>query len=69
MKETRKFYQQRNTDTNEQLYKQAKEDFDNARKKECERFIFNKTENLNNVQKLQFWKEFNKLFKKKMITH
>ena len=65
MKETRKFYQQRNTDTNEQLYKQAKEDFDNARKKECERFILNKTENLNNVQKLQFWKEFNKLFKKK----
>ena len=65
MKEARKFYQQRNTDINDLKLKQAKEDFDSARKKECEKFILSKTENLNNVQKLQFWKEFNKLFKKK----
>ena len=65
MKDARKFYQQRNTDLNEKRLKEAKEEFDNARKKECEKFILTKTENLNNAQKLQFWKEFNKLFKKK----
>ena len=65
MKEARKFYQRRNTDINEQKLKEAKEQFDQARKRECEKFILSKTENLNNIQKLQFWKEFNKLFKKK----
>ena len=65
MKEARKFYQRRNTDINEQKLKEAKEQFDEARKKECEKFILSKTENLNNIQKLQFWKEFNKLFRKK----
>ena len=65
MKEASKLYSKRNTDRNEENLNQAKEAFDEARKMACQNFILDKTKNLNNVQKLKFWKEFNKLFKKK----
>ena len=65
MNEATKRYAMRNTDKNEENLKQAKEDFDEARKLACQNFLLNKTKNLNNIQKLKFWKEFNKLFKKK----
>ena len=65
MKEARKAWSQRNTDRNEETLKQAKQAFDDARKRECEAFILSKTKDMNSAQRLKFWKEFNKLFKKK----
>ena len=65
MNKASELYYKRNTDRNEEMLKEAKEAFDDARKKACENFLLDKTKNLNNVQKLKFWKEFNKLFKKK----
>ena len=65
MRKTRKDYFKRNTDSNERKMKQAKEDFDEARKRQCQSFILEKTRNLNIVQRRQFWKEFNQIFKKK----
>ena len=64
MKEARKAYFKRNTDVNDEKLKQAKQAFDEARKRECESFILNKTKDMNSAQRLKFWKEFNKLFKK-----
>ena len=66
MNEASKCYAKRNTDRNEENLLLAKEAFDEARKQECKNFILEKTNNLNNAQKLKFWKEFNKLFKKKV---
>ena len=66
MNEASKCYAKRNTDINEENLLLAKESFDEARKQECKNFILEKTNNLNNAQKLKFWKEFNKLFKKKV---
>ena len=47
MREARKAYNKRNTDTNEQNMIRTKEEFDAARKEECEKFILDKTKNLN----------------------
>ena len=65
MREARKAYTKRNTDSNEQKLKDAKELFDEARKKECESFILKQTDGMNKTERLKFWKEFNKLFRKK----
>ena len=65
MREARKLYLKRNTDPNEEKLKQAKKEFDEARKRECELFIINQTKDLNSAQRLEFWRKFNKLFKKK----
>ena len=43
----------------------TKDAFDEARKEECEKFILEKTKNLNAADASKFWKEFNKIFKKK----
>ena len=61
----RKKYKKRNTDINKQLLEQAKENFDNARKEECQEFILNKTRNLNSAEAAKFWKEFKQLFTSK----
>ena len=65
MREARKAYNKRNTDTNEQNMIRTKEEFDAARKAECEKFIMDKTKNLNATEAKKFWKEFNKIFMKK----
>ena len=64
MRRTRKIYQKRNTDSNKLNMILAKETFDEARKYECEKFIMEKTKNLNSTESRKFWKEFNKIFKK-----
>ena len=43
----------------------AKEKFDTMRISECQKFILNKTRNLNVAQCKQFWEEFNRLFASK----
>ena len=63
MRKARKRYNYRNTDDNERKFKEAKDIFDEARKQECQKFLLQKTNNLNNVQKQKFWKEFKKIFK------
>ena len=65
MRKARKAYQKRNTDDRKELFRKSKEAFDEARKKECEDFIINKTQNLNTSQAKDFWRKFNSLFKKK----
>ena len=65
MKNAQKFYIKRNTDENEERLKQAKQDFDDARKLECRNFILDKTKDLNSAERLEFWRKFKKLFKKK----
>ena len=64
MKETRKFYMYRNTDRNKNQMIQAKEDFDNERKKACQDFIIESTKSLNAADSAEFWKKFNAMFKK-----
>ena len=65
MREARTMYNKRNTPTNRERLNQAKELFDDERKKECQDFLIKKTRNLNSTQATRFWKEFNGIFKKK----
>ena len=58
-------YKKRNTECNRRLMQEAKEEFDDARKDECQNFLLNKTKNLNAAQVKSFWTEFNRLFKTK----
>ena len=64
MKEARKFYMRRNTDRNKELMIEAKEIFDNERKKACQEFIIEATKSLNAAESAEFWKKFNAMFKK-----
>ena len=61
----RKCYRKRNTECNLRIMQEAKIEFDDARKKECQDFLLKKTENLNAAQVKKFWTEFNRLFKTK----
>ena len=65
MREARKKYQKRNTEANKENLYNTKDEFDTARKKECQDFLIQRTIKLNTVQSLRFWKEFNSIFKKK----
>ena len=65
LREKRKKYKQRNTDRNKLLLDQAKTQFDEARKEECQEFILSKTKNMNSAEAAKFWKEFKKLFSPK----
>ena len=65
MRAARKAYQIRNTDERKERMILTKEIFDEARKKECQDFIMNKTRNLNTAQAKFFWKKFNSLFSRK----
>ena len=62
LRDARKKYKKRNTDTNKQDLIEAKENFDTASKEECQEFILSKTKNLNTLETAKFWKEFKKLF-------
>ena len=65
LRAARKSYIKRNTDTNLQKLNDAREAFNNERKTACQDFLINKAKQLNSAQAQQFWKEFNKIFKKK----
>ena len=64
VRNARKTYIKRNTERNLEKYTKAKEEFDTARKEECQNFLIDKTKNLNTAQAANFWKEFNSIFKK-----
>ena len=65
MRQARKSYCKRNTHSNKARLIEAKEIFDAERKRECQDFLLKKTKNLNSTQAQRFWKEFNKIFRKK----
>ena len=65
LREQKKKYKQRNTDSNLQKWLEVKQEFDSERKTACQQFILDKTKTLNSVQALHFWKKFNNIFKKK----
>ena len=65
LKNARKMYKKRNTECNLRIMQEAKDEFDAARKEECQNFLLNKTKNLNTAQVKTFWVEFNRLFKSK----
>ena len=65
MRQAWKNYCKRNTNINKERLIQAKKLFDDERKLECQEFLLRKTKNLNSTQALDFWREFNKIFKKK----
>ena len=62
----RKAYKQRNTDTSWENLRKAKENFELQKQAEGKAFIIKRTSNLNSAQAKNFWKEFNKMFKKKV---
>ena len=66
MRKARRAYLTRNTDPRKQAMVEAKQLFDDERKKACDEFILEKTRDLNTADSLNFWKQFNKLFKKKV---
>ena len=61
----RKAYKQRNTDSSYKNLVLAKENFEQRKQSEGKDFILKRTSNLNSAQAKNFWKEFNKMFKKK----
>ena len=65
LKAARKSYMKRNTQHNLEKLRTAKEAFDLERKTACTEFLINKVKKLNSIQSQHFWKEFNKMFKKK----
>ena len=67
LRAARKAYTKRNTDPNLVKLNEAKEAFDTERHSACRDFLINKAKQLNSVQCLHFWKEFNKIFKKKSV--
>ena len=67
LREARKNYIKRNTDPNLNKLNEARDAFDSERQSACRDFLINKAEKLNSVQCLHFWKEFNKIFKKKTV--
>ena len=69
LRAARKSYVKRNTPRNLENLNKAKEAFDNERKSSCKEFLINKVKQLNSTQCQYFWKEFNKLFKKKIHQH
>jgi len=65
LREAKRLYMKRNTLSNKTALDDAKNLFDETRKKECQKFILTKTNNLNASQCTKFWKEFNRMFSKK----
>ena len=61
----RKAYKKRNTDSSLENLQKAKENFEERKQTEGKQFILKRTSNLNSAQAKNFWKEFNKMFKKK----
>ena len=66
LRAARKRYKQRNTDSSLKNLVDAKENFELRKQTEGKEFILRRTSNLNSAQAKHFWKEFNKMFKKKV---
>ena len=62
----RKCFIKRNTNINLRKLDEARDQFNEERKTVCQDFILNKVKSMNSSQSQQFWKEFNKIFKKKI---
>ena len=58
-----KAYLTRNTDDAFAAYETSKDAFEEERQRACQKFIMDKTKNLNRSQANRFWKEFDRLFK------
>ena len=67
LRAARKNYIKRNTESNLNKLNEAKENFDEERKIACQNFIIDTAKQLNAAQAQKFWKNFNKLFKKKSV--
>ena len=67
LRAARKNFIKRNTPNNLRKLDEAREKFDEERKSVCSEFLLNKVKLMNSSQSLQFWKEFNKIFKKKTL--
>ena len=65
MRKARRAYMTRNTDSRKEAMMTTKQEFDDERKRVCDNFILEKTKSLNTADARNFWKKFNKLFKKK----
>ena len=65
LRRVRKNYIKRNTDNNLRALNEARTAFEEERKRACEKFLIDTAKQLNSAQALRFWKDFNKLFKKK----
>ena len=65
LRSTRKNYIKRNTESNLTKLNDARIAFDEERKVACQNFLIDTAKQLNSAQASRFWKDFNKLFKKK----
>ena len=65
LRTARKKFIMRNTESNLKALSEAKTIFDQERKEACQNFIIDTAKQLNAAQARQFWKQFNRLFKKK----
>ena len=65
LREASKIYSKRNTLFNKEALNTAKDNFNNIRESECQKFILEKTKKLNAAQSTKFWKEFKRMFAKK----
>ena len=65
LRSARKNYIKRNTDNNLNTLNAARAAFDEERKLACQNFLIDTAKQLNSAQAQRFWKDFNKLFKKK----
>ena len=65
LRSARKNYIKRNTENNLRALNDARTAFDEERKRACENFLIDTAKQLNSSQAQRFWKDFNKLFKKK----
>ena len=67
LRAAKKTFIKRNTESNLKKLNEAKERFDEERKLACQNFIINTAKQLNAAQAQKFWRDFNKLFKKKSV--
>ena len=65
LRAARKSYIKRNTNVNLAKLNEAKAAFEEESKLACQNFLINTAKKLNSSQSIKFWKDFNKLFKKK----
>ena len=68
LRSARKNYIKRNTDYNLTKLNDARIAFDEERKLACQNFLINTAKQLNTAQAVRFWKDFNKMFKKKSVN-
>ena len=68
LRAARKSYIKRNTHINFAKLTKAKTAFEEESKLACQNFLINTAKQLNSAQSIKFWKDFNKIFKKKSVN-